>query len=117
MVRSDIGMQPGKIAAQAGHAYLEAYKTSALLPPEDPFKEHFIEYSKDLGTKICFGGNLDELQKTKHWLELNNIPHSLIVDSGHMAFFNGEPTITALGWGPCTNADVKKLTKHLKLTL
>tara|TARA_Y100000034_G_scaffold136800_1_gene215891 strand:+ start:17684 stop:18007 length:324 start_codon:yes stop_codon:yes gene_type:complete len=91
-------MPSGKLASQAGHAYLNSFLDSIK-------KDSSIakQYHEDgIGTKVCLGANLDDLLKIEEQLLADNIPHSLIVDSGHIMppFFDGSPIITALGIGP-----------------
>lgn len=101
-------MTPGKLAAQAGHAYLNAYL-------QNPIPEY---QSDGLGTKVCLSVP-DEyaLLRLKQKLEKHKIPTSLITDSGHVMppHFDGSPVITALGFGPATKDEVYYLTRKLKL--
>ena len=48
--------------------------------------------------------NLREMIKAWVDAHLNNVPAYLVVDSGCANFFNGQPTVTALGIGPCPTA-------------
>lgn len=103
-------MSPGKVASQAGHAYLGSYLNSLI---SSPTNAHL--YSQEApGTKVCLKSNLDKILQTKEILEQNKIPHFLVVDSGCANFFNGEPTITALGVGPI-NKKQGTLLKKFKL--
>ncbi len=108
MIRLDLDMTPGKIASQTGHAYVEAIKQEG---------QHCAAYlEEEPGTKICLGAKSEsDLRKAADWLKQNGIPHSIITDSGHVAFFEGVPTVTALGFGPCLRHEVKALTKKFKL--
>jgi PTH2 family peptidyl-tRNA hydrolase len=102
-------MPPGKLAAQAGHAFLEAYLRS---PPELS-----TLYRQDSpGTKVVL------VSKTEHSLLLARdkcdrlgIPCALIIDSGHIfpPFFDGFPIVTALGIG--LSEEVEKITKNFQL--
>lgn len=107
-------MSPGKLASQAGHAFLDSYVKTLSID-----KERCDEYSKDShGTKVTLiSDNLDHLIVAKEIAEQNNIPVSLIVDSGHIMLphFTGEPIVTALGIGPCYRDEVKQITKRFKL--
>lgn len=111
IVRNDIGMSPGKCASQAGHAYLGAFLTAQPVIPEVT-----AAYAADLpGTKVCLQGNLTAITRAKDELEVAGIPHFLVVDSGCANFFNGEPTITALGFGPVAQGELPKFLKKLQL--
>lgn len=105
-------MSPGKIASQAGHAYLGAF-----LKCRDLNSQLLAEYLKDFpGTKVCLQSrNLDFLLRANAEAEQSGIPCSLITDSGCPDFFAGEPTVTALGLGPARNADIKHITRRFQL--
>jgi peptidyl-tRNA hydrolase len=104
-------MSPGKVASQAGHAYLGA----AVLA--DPAR--LADYHKDLprspGTKVCLAGSLAKIIKAQQQAAQAGIPHFLVVDSGCPDFFGGQPTITALGLGPARRAEIDHITRKLKL--
>lgn len=105
-------MSPGKIASQAGHAYLGAF-----LNCQDSNPQVLAEYLKDFpGTKVCLQSrNLDFLLRAQAEAEMSGIPCSLITDSGCPDFFAGEPIVTALGLGPAKNADIKHITRRFQL--
>ena len=112
MVRTDLGMAPGKLRSQAGHAYLGAFLKCQELNPQ-----LLAEYLEDLpGTKVCLNGrNLDVLLRAKAEAEASGIPCSLITDSGCPDFFNGQPIITALGLGPAKKSQIKHITRRFQL--
>ena len=105
-------MTPGKIASQAGHAYLGAFLKCQELNPTV-----LAEYLKDFpGTKVCLNGkNLDALLRVQSEAQAANIPCSLITDSGCLNFFNGQPIITAIGLGPANNQQIKHITRRFQL--
>lgn len=107
-------MRPGKMAAQAGHAFLDAFELCRM---SDPIKA--IEYQGDShGTKIVLEAkNLTQLLRAKEMAEQEGLPCALIVDSGHYMppHFDGNPIITALGIGPCRREEIKEITKRFKL--
>jgi peptidyl-tRNA hydrolase, PTH2 family len=105
-------MSPGKIASQAGHAYLGAFLQCQELCP------HVLaEYLRNFpGTKVCLKAkNLDALLRAQAQAELSGIPCSLITDSGCPDFFNGQPVITALGLGPANENQIKHITRRFQL--
>lgn len=111
VVRNDIGMSPGKCASQAGHAYLGAF-----LQAQESHPEIASAYAADLpGTKVCLQGNLTAILRSKDEAEAAGIPYFLVVDSGCANFFDGRPTITALGFGPVAQGDLPKFLKKLQL--
>ena len=105
-------MTPGKIASQAGHAYLGAFLKCQELNPTV-----LAEYLKDFpGTKVCLNGkNLDALLRIQSEAQAAHIPCSLITDSGCLNFFNGQPIITAIGLGPANNQQIKHITRRFQL--
>lgn len=107
-------MPPGKLAAQAGHAFLGAFTEASKQQPETA-----QQYADDPpGTKVVLGAhNLDELLWIKSLAEFEGIPCSLITDSGHVLppHFDGSPVVTALGLGPATRKGVANLIRRLSL--
>ncbi len=108
-------MTPGKLAAQAGHAY-----TNSLLTylESDPYRWCEYEQPGNIGTKICLQAkHVWHILKIKKQLEDLNIPHSLITDSGHVMLprFDGSPIVTALGIGPVEPEKIRHITKKLRL--
>ncbi len=102
-------MSPGKCASQAGHAFLGAYSEASKLIPKIA-----ADYAADPpGTKICLQGNVEELYRARRALQEAAIPHFTVIDSGCPNFFNGQPIMTAIGFGPVTQTP--KCIKKLKL--
>ncbi len=109
----DLGMSTGKMASQAGHAFLGAF----LQCPDDP---RLADYHKDFpqspGTKVCLQArNLDQLLRAEHAAQCAGLSIFRVVDSGCESFFDGQPVITALGIGPATKEEIHHITKKLKL--
>jgi peptidyl-tRNA hydrolase len=105
-------MGTGKIASQTGHAYLGAFVNSS---PEIQ-KAYHSEFPEHPGTKVCLQiPNLDQLLIAEQKAKEAGLSFFRVVDSGCENFFNGEPTITALGIGPATKAQIKHITKKFKL--
>lgn len=104
-------MSPGKCASQAGHAYLGAFLEAQQSRPEIA-----AAYCSDLpGTKVCLQAGLHHLLRAKEELERAGIPTFLVVDSGCPNFFDGRPTITALGFGPAVKSELPKFINRLQL--
>jgi peptidyl-tRNA hydrolase len=105
-------MSAGKIASQAGHAYLGAFLQCQEINPQLA-----SEYLKDFpGTKVCLKSkNLDSLLCAKAEAESSGIPCSLITDSGCPDFFDGQPIITAIGLGPANENQIKYITRRFQL--
>ena len=119
IVRTDLHMPPGKLAAQAGHAFVEALKEAqenwdTPTEPYLPLREYLAETP---GTKIVLAAPSE-----RHLLDLHDyarkfLPTALVVDSGHVMppHFTGDEIVTALGIGPCTKAQITLFTKNLRL--
>ena len=114
-MREDLGMSPGKTASQAGHAYVgAAFEAQRLLP--EVLAEYHSEMPASPGTKVCLSApNLEKLLRARDMAAEAGIPHFLVVDSGCPNFFNGEPTVTALGLGPAKKHQIKHITKRFQL--
>lgn len=105
-------MTPGKIASQAGHAYLGAF----LLSPPNIQAEYHKDFPSSPGTKICLNcPSLEQLLITEEKALEAGFSVFRVTDSGCKNFYNGEPIITALGIGPVTQSQIKHITKKYKL--
>lgn len=128
VVRKDLGMRKGKIAAQVAHASLGAllknsYKTvtkgslHSTANVTIPMTTNSPLYAWLNGpfTKICVScDSEEELLALVAKAEAQGILHCLITDSGKTEF-NGVPTKTCAAFGPNWIEDIDKLTGHLKL--
>jgi peptidyl-tRNA hydrolase, PTH2 family len=107
-------MPPGKLASQAGHAFLDAFVTASR---DSPAIAH--EYKSDNhGTKVVLiAPSEDHIRFAHEEAQRLGIPSALIIDSGHIMppHFTGEPIITALGIGPARRSEIKQITKRFKL--
>lgn len=109
IVRSDLNMSPGKIAAQACHACLESYE-KARRRRDEFWKIWRKEGAKKVILKVDSLEELIELEKKAKGLRL---PYALIVDKGLTEIPPGTPT--ALGIGPSLSKLIDKVTGHLPL--
>jgi peptidyl-tRNA hydrolase len=99
-------MTAGKIASQAGHAYLDAYLT-ALKSDTD----RCTQYKQGHGIKVCLvAKNEHHLNKLEMACINRGIPHALIHDLGYTCF-EGRTTVTALGVGPIRRNELPELNK------
>ena len=105
-------MDSGKAASQAGHAYLGAYIHADSITQ----KKYHYEFPASPGTKVCLTAkNLAQLLRAKDEADSAGIPAYLVTDSGCANFFNGEPTVTALGLGPASKSQINHITKRFQL--
>jgi peptidyl-tRNA hydrolase len=109
-------MTPGKLSAQAGHAY-----TDTLWECFDKDPRKALSYRQEGGiggSKVTIKcKNLGQLERAARECEEAGIPHSVVTDSGHVMLphFTGEPVITALGIGPCTREECRHITKRFQV--
>ncbi len=110
VVRSDLKMGKGKIAAQVAHAALDAAET-ARRKHEDWYEEWREQGQAKVVVRTDGGEEaLRELEKAARSLGL---PVSLIQDKGLTQIEPG--TVTCLGIGPGPSGEVDKITGKLKL--
>lgn len=108
IIRTDLRMGKGKIAAQASHASLSAaFKT--LKKKEKKFNEWFASMAK-IVLKV---DSERELMKYAERAGRAGIMTSIIRDAGRTQIPAG--TITALGIGPDEETKIDKIVKDLKL--
>ncbi|MEE9323483.1 MAG: peptidyl-tRNA hydrolase Pth2 [Candidatus Aenigmarchaeota archaeon] len=106
VVRKDLKMDRGKIAAQAAHASLEAYRKA---DPKD-----VVEWEAEGMKKVVVcAKNLKEFVSIKEKVKEARLPYSVIRDAGRTQVNPG--TATAMGIGPAKEESIDKVTKNLKL--
>lgn len=108
VVREDLKLGKGKMAAHVAHASLAAYQKVKRGHPEV-----IEEWESWGGKKVVVGiesesAIIELFEKVKR-----EIPCELIRDAGLTQIAPG--TITALGVGPWSDEKIDKFTKHLKL--
>lgn len=105
-------MPPGKLAAQAGHAFCDSLKEA------ESINSSLVKNYRNEGlggSKITLSAkNQNQLMRAYNEALKAGIPCSIVVDKNHVLppHFNGEPIITALGIGPCTQEEAKHITKR-----
>lgn len=131
VVRKDLNMRKGKIAAQVAHAslgvfsqYMNIWKLDDELQAKaypDMYRAIFYinEYAKqwfeNSFTKICVSCDSEaDLDRIVKECEAARIPHKLIIDNG-VTEFNGVPTKTCIAVGPWICEEVDKITGGFKL--
>lgn len=125
IVRKDLEMPVGKLAAQVSHASLLSFLNSLDKKSRETEKNQEIyildksnySYNWIHGSfaKVVLGvKNESQLLKYKKIAEENGIPFALIIDEGRTCF-DGDPTITCLGVGPYDNDTLDKFFKRLRL--
>ena len=113
LVRQDLNMGTGKIAAQVGHAVLGAYKN--LTYSKDPLQRQLLSVWEDnsqpkIVLKVKNKQDLLEIEKKARELGINTY---MVCDAGRTQVEPGSFTVCALG--PHYSSSIDKITGHLKL--
>jgi len=107
-------MSSGKIAAQAGHAYLDAGLECLNTDPN-----RFSEYKINHGIKIALRANSENhLNRAYEESRMAGIPCVLITDLAYFGYpehMLGKPIVTALGIGPARRSEVDRILKRFQL--
>lgn len=106
VLRRDLKLGPGKAAAQASHASVEAYKRA----DEETQEEWESGGQKKVVLRV---GSEKELIDIFMEAKKKGLPSALIKDAGLTQVSPGTPT--AAGIGPAEDEAVDSVTRHLKL--
>ena len=106
LVREDLKLDKGKMAAQVAHASVEA----ALRSDKEIVKQWRIKGMKKIVLKVK---NKEELFKYKEIAKNNNLKTALITDAGRTAIEPG--TKTCLAIGPDEEKKIDEVTGSLKM--
>ena len=109
VIRMDLNMSTGKIAAQAAHASITAAEECRKARPEW-LKEWLSEGQKKVVLRVETEAELRKLYQEAREAEL---PAALVEDAGLTEVPPG--TVTALGIGPAPSALIDRITGKLKL--
>lgn len=119
VIRKDLNMRKGKIAAQASHASLGAILNFVSSTDEEKmtisFNDPLFDWLSGRFTKVCVSVDSEEELLAIHQQALDNgVNVKLIKDAG-LTEFNGIPTLTCLALGPDYPENIDQITGHLKL--
>lgn len=104
VVRKDLNMSPGKIAAQVAHASIGAWKGASERARK--------AWEKEGAKKVVLQANSrEQLLELKE--KAGKLPKCLITDAGMTEVPPG--TETCLGLGPATDGEIDRITGSLKL--
>ncbi|MGI0100119.1 MAG: peptidyl-tRNA hydrolase Pth2 [Candidatus Micrarchaeaceae archaeon] len=109
IIRSDLDMNKGKLAAQAAHASLMSY-FQAERSSKAVAKEWLESGEKKIVLKV---GDEEALTKLFRAFEFKKVPCALVSDAGLTQLPPG--TKTALGVGPWKSSEIDQFTRGLKL--
>jgi len=106
VIRLDLGLSTGKLAAQSCHACLGAYKKTN--------KSDKKTWELSGAKKVVLGcEDLDQLKNLEVKAIKLKIPTYIVKDAGHTEVMPG--TITAIGLGPAKETIIDKVTGSLRL--
>ena len=106
LVRDDLKLPKGKLAAQASHASVDATLKSD--------RKIVDSWRKEGGKKVVLKVKDEkELFRHKQMAEDNGLKTALIVDAGHTVVEPG--TVTCMGIGPDEEEKIDKVTGKLKM--
>lgn len=130
VVRKDLKMKAGKLAAQVSHASMapitnrlragkaqgdDGTVATMIIRFSEAHDGAFLEWLEGAFTKVVLEiENEAELLTLMATAKTAGIPVVNIVDAGRTVF-NGVPTLTCASFGPCYSDVLDQLTGHLKL--
>lgn len=106
LVRADLKLPKGKLAAQVGHAVIDA----AWASNKRLVKKWKGQGMKKVVLKVKDEKELFEFEKK---FEEADIVTSMIIDAGHTTVEPG--TLTCMGIGPAPEGKLDKICGHLKM--
>eukprot|EP00761_Pharyngomonas_kirbyi_P000692 gb/GECH01000692.1/.p1 GENE.gb/GECH01000692.1/~~gb/GECH01000692.1/.p1 ORF type:complete len:184 (+),score=58.61 gb/GECH01000692.1/:1-552(+) len=113
VVRNDLKMGKGKIAAQCGHATLGAYK-EICENNHETHQKWLMEWESEAQPKIVLKVNSErEMQEISRKAKMQDLPNHIVMDAGRTQIASGSKTVLAIGPAP-TNM-VNGVTGKLKL--
>jgi len=120
VIRKDLNMRKGKIAAQVAHAAMKVFFDKMTIFPNKTAKiynlsDEMIKWMEGAFTKVVVSVNSEEeiYDLAKRATDLD-IPHAVIIDNG-LTEFHGNKTTTALAIGPAKSEQINQLTAELPL--
>jgi PTH2 family peptidyl-tRNA hydrolase len=123
VVRKDLNMPVGKIAAQVAHASMRAFLSCRSGQRRDDKYEVWeflqtgdaVTWNEGISRVAVVGCDTEaELLALQQAAEQAGLPNAIQKDLG-LTVFNGVHTNTTLGIGPAEASAVDKITGHLKL--
>lgn len=109
VMRTDLKMSKGKIAAQAAHAAVNCAFASKKKDPKS-FDKWYSEGQKKVVVKV---DSLEKLYEIKAVADANGVINSVITDAGRTEIPSG--SVTCIGLGPNSDAVLDKITGELSM--
>ncbi|PHH91804.1 hypothetical protein CDD83_10227 [Cordyceps sp. RAO-2017] len=114
VVRTDLGMTKGKMAAQCAHATLACFKRLARAAPDSPQRRMLARWERHGQAKIALQVKSEaEMGELRRRALAAGLVAELVQDAGRTQIEAG--TTTVLGVGPAPKTAVDQITGHLKL--
>lgn len=110
VIRTDLGMGKGKVAAQCAHAAVSAYKTALNQTPEAVKTWELLGQTK---VTVKADGGEDSLLSLQEKAKRLGLVAVVIRDAGRTQIEAGSATVLGIGPGPVDEVD--QITGHLKL--
>jgi PTH2 family peptidyl-tRNA hydrolase len=109
VVRNDLKMGKGKIAAQCGHATLGVYRSSLCRNPSG------VKLWEAMGEKkvVVKCNSESELIRISQAAHKAKLVYYIVVDAGHTQVDPNTKTVLAIG--PASDSKIQRITGHLKL--
>lgn len=125
LLKGEHGIRKGKFGGQVAHASTQALLQAFHKTVDENGTNTYLltfdkgsvldEWLNGLYTKVVVSVNSEaELMAIKERCDAAGLPNALITDAGKTEF-NGVPTVTCLGIGPCLAEDVDRITGGLPL--
>lgn len=126
VVRRDLNMRKGKIAAQVAHAAMkvwfdrmyECFDQSGpgyKIDQKSGMTSEMVKWKEEAFTKVVVGVETeDEIYSLAEEAKEKNIPYAIMVDNGFTEF-HGNKTTTCIAIGPGRSEDLDSITGELKL--
>ena len=113
LVRLDLKMGAGKIAAQVAHAAIGLYDD--IMNGDDEYHIEALNYWNIFGAKkiVLKCDNYETMKQVAIQAKQSQLPFILISDAGHTQIPAG--SVTVLGIGPDSSEKINKLTGNFKL--
>jgi len=109
VLRTDLGMSRGKVAAQAGHAAVSAAEEA-----RKKYSEWWKAWIEEGQCKIAVKAESEqELLELEKKARKSKLPSALVIDRGLTELPPG--TITCLGIGPAPSSQIDEITGKLPL--
>ena len=109
VIRTDLGMGKGKVAAQCAHAAVFCYKMALKQTPQ-MLRQWEVFGQTKVTLKI---DNVEEMKKLESKAKSMGVVAGIVRDAGRTQIEAG--TETVLGIGPAPTSQVDQITGHLKL--